>query len=167
MDSGFLEISNKPIRVGEPRNLGRQYLPKSLSGGGVGVIQAFTETLTSEGTAVNTGEYVTHEVLIESNNKDFIIQDVEWGVFVSTDDTFTLSESLLPYLTGISSQALDDWDITGPYKSVLETFTDSTNGRTTPKGKSSERMTVRNVGAGAVTVWFVNQIKYIINGGGA
>lgn len=162
-------ITNVPLTDsgGYRRALGRNYRPRSVGGGAAGFIEQYSELLISDPVTLDNGEYATHIVTTSSNNENAIIASVEWGVFVSPDANFTLGEALLPYLTGISSPTLTDWTIIGPYKSVLRTFDDADEGRTTGIGTDSERLTVINVSAGAAqTVYFVNKIKYIVNGGG-
>lgn len=164
--SPFNMRANKRMPASEGRNLGRQYLPRSVGGAASGIIQQFNETFVSpSGVVMNNGDVATHIVTVESNSDEFIIADVEWGVFVSADNTFSLSEALLPYLGGISAPLLSDWQIIGPFASVLETSNGS-SGNTMPAGKTDRRLILRNISAGTVTVWFVTQIKYIANGGG-
>jgi len=152
------------VIVSEPRSHQSEYLPGSVKGRGQQLIQEFSETLISDGFPLANGEVVVHAIVTESSNKDLIVSEVEWGVFV---DTFTTGGCLIPYLYGISTQDLADWQIIAPHKSVLQTLGSDDialyQGTTQPKGKSSERMVLRNISAGNVTVYFINQIKYIAN----
>lgn len=157
----------KPMEA-KTRSHQPDYLTGSVTGKGSRMIQQGDFVLSS--VDIDSGELAVHEVVVTSNNKDAIIASIDWGVFIGS---VTLTGALVPWLPGITALDLADYQVIGPFKSVLSVF-DSNNfaefgGDSTPIGRDSERMIVHNIAAGPVTVWFYNQVKYIMNnssGGG-
>ncbi len=71
----------------------------------------------------------------------------------------------MPYYPDNTNIDLSQWQVIGPFNSVLES-NDGSSGSLTPDYVSKVGVIVRNISAGSSTVYFLTKVKYIINYGG-
>ena len=123
------------------------------------IFNAFEDTFLSS-IELDNGEESTNTQTVTSKNGGLVITSVERGVFV---DALTTAGALVPHFL-TTDVDLSDWQVLGPFKSILSS-TDGSSGAVITDDTESDRITVRNISAGTVTVYFLTKVRYLIRAG--
>lgn len=146
----------------DPRTREGGFYPSFAKGRAVSVVEE-SSFIGPSAQAVGNGQYATTTVTTTSKSGALILAVCEWALFQDSLDT---AHSLIPFYSNATSVDPTKYQFIGPFKSVLSSVSGASGVTNTPN-VASDRLTVLNISAGSVTLYFAAQVRYIVNAGGA